>query len=65
MGRTPQTPPEPESKPRQVYVWDIHYAGTKARWLGSVEAENAQAAIAEGARKFRRDPKKLLVVRRG
>ncbi len=36
-------PPEPKPLPR----WDIYHAGNKARWLGTVEATDADAAIDE------------------
>jgi hypothetical protein len=42
----------------------ILLAADKLRWLGNVEAENEKAAITEGAREFKRDPNKLMAVRR-
>ncbi len=61
MSRKP-TPPE--SKPAEIYTWDVCLVADKLRWLGRVEAENEAGAVAWGAQQFGKDPKKLLVVKR-
>jgi hypothetical protein len=45
-------------------TWSILLVADKMRWLGNVEAENEKAAIAEGACAFKRDPTKLMAVKR-
>ena len=47
-----------------VSSWSIFVVAAKHRWLGYVEAENEEAAIAEGAKQFRKAPNKLVAVRR-
>jgi hypothetical protein len=45
--------------------WDIYRAAAKARWIGTVEAVDADAAIREAAKLYNiQDTKKLLAVRR-
>ena len=46
--------------------WDIYLMReTPARWLGTVEASDAQGAVAEATWRFDvKDPSKLLAVRR-
>ena len=55
----------PESKPAEVFTWDVCVVADKLRWLGRVEAENEASAIAEIAKQFSKDPEKLIVVKRG
>jgi hypothetical protein len=55
MAREPQPP----------LRWDIYRAPAKARWIGTVEAVDAEAAIREAAKEFNvQDTKKLIAVRR-
>jgi hypothetical protein len=46
-------------------TWSILLVADKLRWLGNVEAENEKTAVAEGAIAFKRDPDKLMAVKRG
>jgi hypothetical protein len=60
-------PKAPESKPhesQQVQSWTIYLAAAKQRWLGYVDAETEEAAIAEGAKQFKKEPSKLIAMRR-
>jgi hypothetical protein len=50
----------PMAKP--LHRWDIYRVAAKARLLGAVEAETAEEAIALGAERFGRDPKRLIAV---
>jgi len=43
--------------------WDICIAKAKAQWLGIVEAETAEEAIARAAKGFGREASKLIAVR--
>ena len=58
MPRKPQSPPPTR--------WDIYRAGhTPARWIGTVEAVNADAAIEAAAKEFNvPDPRKLIAAQR-
>jgi hypothetical protein len=43
--------------------WDIYRAAAKAKWIGTVEAVDADAAIKDAAKEFNiEDPKKLFAV---
>jgi hypothetical protein len=43
--------------------WDIYRAAAKAKWIGTVEAVDADAAIKDAAKEFNiEDPKKLIAV---
>ena len=45
--------------------WDIYRAAAKARWIGTVEAADADAAIKLAAKEYNvPDPRKLIAVRR-
>jgi hypothetical protein len=44
--------------------WNIVRAGARIEWLGSVEATDERDAIEKAAKKFKRDPNKLLAVKR-
>ena len=45
--------------------WDIYRAAAKAKWIGTVEAADADAAIKEAAKQFDvQDTKKLIAVPR-
>jgi hypothetical protein len=44
---SPQPPP--------LFLWDIYRAASKATWIGSVEAADANAAIEVAAIKFKTD----------
>jgi hypothetical protein len=54
----------PESKPAEVFTWDVCLVADKLRWLGRVEAETEAGAVAWGAQQFGKDPKQLIVVKR-
>ena len=44
--------------------WDIYRAAAKAKWLGTVEATNTDAAIEVAAKEYNiADPRKLIAVR--
>jgi hypothetical protein len=43
--------------------WSIYIARAKAQWLGEVEAETAEEAIAKAAKEFGREASKLIAVR--
>jgi hypothetical protein len=43
--------------------WNIFRADGKAKWIGSVEAANADAAIEAAAKEFATDPRRLIAVR--
>ena len=60
MARKPQTSLEPAKVPS----WSIHLIAAKQHWLGYVEAEDEEAAIAEGAKQYGKPPTKLVAVRR-
>jgi len=52
-------------KPLPLLRWDIYRAAAKAKWIGEVEAADADAAIREAAKEFKiADAKKLIAVRR-
>jgi hypothetical protein len=52
-------------KPPPMFRWDIYRAAAKAKWIGTVEAAEADAAIKEAAKQFDvQDTKKLIAVRR-
>jgi hypothetical protein len=57
------TPLKP--RPPQPLRWDIYRAAAKAKWIGTVEAFDADAAIKEAVKLYNiQDTKKLLAVRR-
>jgi hypothetical protein len=52
-------------KPPPTFRWDIYRAAAKAKWIGTVEAVDADTAIAEAVKRFDvQDPRKLIAVRR-
>ena len=42
----------------------MYYEGEVGRWIGTVEAESGEAAIALAAERFGYEPSKLMVIRR-
>ena len=53
------------NKPRLTPLsWDIYRAASKAKWIGSVEAADAHAAIEAAAEEFATDASKLIAVQR-
>jgi hypothetical protein len=58
----PKQPSPPQ--PRSVSSWDIYLAASKAKWIGSIEAEDADAAIKAAAIEFKTDPWRLIAVSR-
>ena len=56
----------PTTARKPLVRWDIYLARhTPARWLGTVEAPDADDAIAEAVRQFGLGGKKLIAVREG
>jgi hypothetical protein len=52
-------------KPPPTFRWDIYRAAAKAKWIGTVEATDPDAAIKEAAKELKvPDPRKLIAVRR-
>ena len=49
-------------KPQPLLSWDIYRAAAKAKWLGTVETTDADAAVAEAAKEFKMDASKLIAV---
>ena len=61
MAVTPFKPRPPQPTLR----WDIYRAAAKAKWIGTVEANDADTAIKNAAKEFNiQDTKKLLAVQR-
>jgi hypothetical protein len=61
MARKTTLKPEPEKLSR----WSVFHAGsTPARWLGWVDAKDADSARAAAAKEFKKTAAKLVVVRR-
>jgi len=44
-------------------TWNIYRADGKAKWIGSVKAANADAAIEAAAREFKTEARQLIAVR--
>jgi hypothetical protein len=63
MVRRPTQPPEPP-KPGERISWNVYYEGEVGSWIGTVEAESGEAAIALAAERFGYQPSKLMVIRR-
>lgn len=55
MPKQPTTPP---------LVWDIYKAASKARWITTVEAADADKEIEKAAAEFKVIASKLIAVRR-
>ncbi len=53
-------------RPATLSSWDIYLARhSPAKWIGTVEAVDANAAIAEAAKRFDvKEPRKLIAVQR-
>jgi hypothetical protein len=49
---------------REPIRWSILIVRAKLQWLGDVEAATEAEAIAKGAERFGKDPKRLMAVRR-
>ncbi len=56
----------PKLRPATTSSWDIYLARhSPAKWIGTVEAVDADAKIAEAAKLFDvKEPRKLIAVRR-
>jgi hypothetical protein len=54
----------PGARQRLRCAWDVYYAAASARWVGRVEASDADGAIEAAAVTFGADVLKLLAVRR-
>jgi hypothetical protein len=55
-------PRKPEPRPLK---WDVYRAAAKARWIGTVEAPTADAAIKIAAEEYKiADPRRLIAVQR-
>ncbi len=62
MAKVVKLRPKPQTRPMR---WDIYRAAAKAKWIGTVEAADADAAIKEAAKQFDvQDTKKLIAVPR-
>ena len=48
----------------RIISWDIVHAAARIKLLGTVEAADERDAIEKAARKFQKDPKKLIAVKR-
>ncbi len=48
---------------RPLPSWNIYRAAAKAKWIGSVKAANADAAIEAAAKEFKTDARRLIAVR--
>ena len=60
MAKVVKLRPKPQTRPMR---WDIYRAAAKAKWIGTVEAVDADAAIKDAAKEFNvEDPKKLIAV---
>jgi len=44
--------------------WEIYRAASKAKWIGTIEAADADAAIEAAAKEFKTDARKLIAVKR-
>jgi hypothetical protein len=51
-------------QPVQLWSWDIYRAASKAKWIGTVEAADADAAVEAAGKEFKTDANKLIAVRR-
>jgi hypothetical protein len=51
-------------QPAPLLWWDIYRAASEARWIGSVEAVDADAAIDAAAKEFKTDAWRLIAVQR-
>jgi hypothetical protein len=57
-------PKRPSPDQSTSLSWDIYRAASKAKWIGSIEAADADAAIEAAAKEFATDAGKLIAVRR-
>jgi hypothetical protein len=48
----------------RLLSWSVYLANTPAKWLGTVDASTAEAAIEVAAKKFGEEPERLMAVRR-
>ena len=55
MAKQPTTPP---------LIWDVHKAASKAKWITTVEAADADEAIEKAATEFKVIASKLIAVLR-
>jgi hypothetical protein len=55
--------PERPSPQKPLPSWNIYRVDGKAKWIGSVKAANADAAIEAAAKEFKTDARWLVVVR--
>jgi hypothetical protein len=56
----PKRPSLHVPQPAPLWSWDIHRAAAKARWIGTVEAADADAAIQAAAKEFKVIASKLI-----
>ena len=62
MAKVVKLPRTSQARPTR---WDIYRAAARAKWIGTVEAADADAAIKEAAKQFDvQHTKKLIAVRR-
>jgi hypothetical protein len=57
-------PKRPSPSQPTPLLWDIYRAASKAKWIGTIEAADADAAIEAAAKEFKTDANKLIAVRR-
>jgi hypothetical protein len=60
----PKRPSPDKPQPTPLWSWDIYRVASKARWIGSVEAADADAAIEKAAAEFKTDARRLIAVKR-
>jgi Ser/Thr protein kinase RdoA (MazF antagonist) len=58
----PKRPSPPQ--PALLSSWDIYKVAAKQTWLGTVEATDADAAIAAATKEFKTDARRLIATRR-
>jgi hypothetical protein len=58
----PKRPSPQQPQPSQLSSWDIYKAASKAKWIGTVEAPDADARIEAAAKEFKTDPWRLIAV---
>jgi hypothetical protein len=61
----PRKPPEPPKPWPEWTSWNVYdCAGAAGHWIGIVEAESGEAAIATATERFGYRPSNLIVIRR-
>jgi len=60
----PNTPAMPKQPTKPTFAWDVYKAASKARWITTVEAADADEAIEKTAKEHKVIASKLIAVRR-